>query len=82
MAHWDSAQGQAKMAKIRQKHPYLWCFPQKSSNPKRNNFYFDFVSKTCWIHRGFEQLYRSSGWRFMAKKGLGNILARAVVKGL
>jgi len=23
MAHWDGAQGQAKMAKITQKHPYL-----------------------------------------------------------
>jgi len=24
MAHWDGAQGQAKMAKTTQKHPYLW----------------------------------------------------------
>jgi len=38
MAHWDGAQGQAKMAKITQKHPYLWRSPQKSSNPKRKKF--------------------------------------------
>jgi len=35
MAHWDCAQGQAKMAEITQKHPYLWRSAQKSSNPKR-----------------------------------------------
>jgi len=38
MAHWDRAQGQAKMAKITQKHPYLWHSPQKRSNPKRKIF--------------------------------------------
>jgi len=40
MAHWDSAQGQAKMAKITQKHPYLWRFSQKASNPKWKTFFF------------------------------------------
>jgi len=80
MAHWDSAQGQAKTAKITQKKPYLWCSPQKTSNPKWKQCFFDFDSKTCWIRWGFEQL--SSGWRFMAKKGGANMLARAVVKGL
>jgi len=39
MAHWDGAQGQAKMAKITQKHPYWWCSPQKSSNPKQKFFF-------------------------------------------
>jgi len=39
MAHWDGAQGQVKMFKITQKHPYLRCSPQKSSNPKqKKNF--------------------------------------------
>jgi len=41
MAHCDSAQGQAKMAKITQKHPYLWRSPQKTSNPKQKTFFFD-----------------------------------------
>ena len=82
MAHWDSAQGQAKMAKITQKHPYLWRSPQKTSNPKWKIFFFDFDSKTCWICRGFEQLSSSSSWQFMAKKGGVNMLAHAVVKGL
>jgi len=39
MADWDGAQGQAKMAKITQKHPYLWRSPQKTSNPKRKTFF-------------------------------------------
>jgi len=39
MAHWDGAQGQPKLAKITQKHPYLWRSPQKSSNPKRKIFF-------------------------------------------
>ena len=81
MDHWDNAQGQAKMAKITQKHPYLWRSPQKTLNPKRKKFFFDFDSKTCGIRRGFEQLSSSSGWRFMAKKGGANMLARAIVKG-
>jgi len=41
MAHWDGAQDQAKMAKITQKHPYLWRSQQKSSNPIRK-FFFQF----------------------------------------
>ena len=39
MAHWDGAQGQAKMAKKTQKHPYFWRSPQKNSNPKRKIFF-------------------------------------------
>jgi len=39
MAHWDGAQGQAKMAKITQKHPYLWRSPQKISNIKQKIFF-------------------------------------------
>jgi len=59
MAHWDSAHGQAKMAKITQKHPYFWRSPRKTSNWKRF-----FSMSTCWIRRGFEQLFSSSGWQF------------------
>jgi len=54
MAHWDGAPGKGKMAKIMQKHPYLWRSPQKSLKPKRKNFFFDFDYKTCWIRRVFE----------------------------
>ena len=39
MAHWDGMQGQAKMAKMVQKHPFLWRSPQKSSNPKWKIFF-------------------------------------------
>jgi len=38
MAHWDGAQGQAKMAKITQKHPYLWRSPRKAQIQKEKNF--------------------------------------------
>ena len=40
MAHWDSTQGEAKMAKITQKYPYLWRSPQKTSKPKQKTFFF------------------------------------------
>jgi len=30
MAHWDGAQGQAKMTKMMQKHHYLWHPPRKT----------------------------------------------------
>jgi len=59
MAHWDGAQGQAKMAKIKQKRPCLWRYSHKSSNPKRKMFFFGFDYKSCWIRRGFEQLSSS-----------------------
>ena len=45
MAQWDAAQGQAKMAKTMQKHPYLWRSPQKSSNPKRKKFFSIFTAR-------------------------------------
>ena len=35
MAHWDGAQGQAKMAKITQKHPYLWRSPRKAQTQNK-----------------------------------------------
>jgi len=40
MAHLNSAQDQAKMAKITQKHPYLQRSPQKIANPKRKFFFW------------------------------------------
>jgi len=82
MAHWDGAQGQAKMAKITPKHPYLWRSPQKSSNPKRKNFFFDFGYKTCWIRRGFEQLSSSIAWRVIGLQSSARQVAHAGLKGL
>ena len=81
MAHWDSAQGQAKMAKKTPKLPYLWRSIQKSSNPRRKIVFSILTPRLSLIRGGFEQLSSSSGWRFMAKKWRANILACAVVKG-
>jgi len=64
------------------KTPLLVTFSPENLKPKMKKFFFDFDSKTCWIHRGFEQLSSSSDWRFMAKNGGANVLGRAVVKGL
>jgi len=38
MDHWDGAQGQAKMAKIMQKQPYLWRSPRKAQTQNENFF--------------------------------------------
>jgi len=81
MAHWDGAQGQAKMAKITQKHPYLWRSSQKSSNPKQKIF-FCFDYKTCWIRRGFEQLSSSNAWRVRGLQSSARKVAHAGLKGL
>ena len=45
--------------------PSLWRHFQKAQNPKEK-FFFRLQFKTCWIHRGFEQLSSSIGWWFMA----------------
>jgi len=74
MAHWDGAQGQAKMAKITQKHPYLWWSPQKSSNPKQKNFFFNFDYKTCWIRR--------QAWQVVGLQSSARKVAHAGLKGL
>jgi len=82
MAHWDGIQGQAKMAKMVQKHPYLWRSPQKSSNPKWKKFFFDFDYKTCWIHRGFEQLPSSIAWQVIGLQSSARKVAHTGLKGL
>jgi len=82
MAHWDGAQGQAKMAKTMQKHPYLWRSPQKSSNQKRKNFFYDIDYKTCWIRRGFEQLSSSIAWRVIGLQSSARKVAHVGLKGL
>jgi len=39
MAHCDGAQGQTKMAKITQKHPYLWRSPRKAQTQNKKKFF-------------------------------------------
>ena len=39
MIHSDGAQDQAKMAKITQKHPYLWRSPQKAQTQNEKIFF-------------------------------------------
>jgi len=39
MARWIGAQGQVKMVKKTQKHPYLCCLTQRTPNPKRKIFF-------------------------------------------
>ena len=80
MAHWNGAQGQAKMAKITQNTPACDVPPRKAQT-KNKNFFFEFDSKTFCIPGGFEQLSSSSGWRFMAKKVPAPILAISGRKG-
>ena len=52
MTHWDGALGQAKMAKITQKHPYLWRSPPEKLKPKTKTFLFYFDYEIFWIWRG------------------------------
>jgi len=56
MAHWDGAQGQAKMSKITQKQPYLWRSPRKAQtqNEKEN-----FTILTARLAESVEGLNRS-----------------------
>jgi len=42
MAHLDGAQGQAKMAKITQKRPYLWRTPRKAQT--QNKIFFSILT--------------------------------------
>jgi len=56
MAHWNGAQGQAKMAKITQKHPYLWRSSQKSSNQNEKIFFSILSTK---LAESVEGLYSS-----------------------
>ena len=38
MAYWDGAQDQEKMAKVMQKHPYLWRSPRKAQTQNKKLF--------------------------------------------
>jgi len=62
--------GPGKDGQNNAKTPLLMMFPPEKLKPKTKNFFLNFDYKTCWIHRGFEQLSSFSGWwLFMAKKG-------------
>jgi len=41
ITHSVGAHGQVKLAKSRENMPSLWSHPQKTPNPKRNNFFFN-----------------------------------------
>ena len=75
MAHWDSAQGQAKMAKITQKHPYLWRCPQKTSNPKQKIFLFILTPRLAESVEGLNSslaagdLWPKKGHQYVGSRG-------------
>ena len=76
MAYWDSAQGQAKMAKIMQKHPYFWRPPQK-------NFFFSILTpRLAESVEGLNSSLVLAAGDLWSKKEGANMLAHAVVKGL
>ena len=83
MAHWDGAQGQAKMAKIKtQKTPLLETFPPEKLKPKTKICFFDFDFKTCLIRRGFEQLSSSIAWWVIGLQSSPRKVAHVGLKGL
>jgi len=72
MAHWDGAQSQAKMTKIRQNTPT--CDVTSRNPPIKNKTHC--FSILLFFDFGFEQLSSSGGWQVMAKR-----VACANVKG-
>jgi len=73
--------GPGKDGKNNAKTPLLVMFPPENFKPK-TNFFFYILTPRLAESVVFEQLSSSSGWRFMAKKGGANMLARGIVKGL
>jgi len=59
MDQWVGAQDQVKIAK----NTSTCGVPPENPPLKLKIFFFDFDYKTCWIHRGFEQLSSSIAWR-------------------
>ena len=54
MAHWDDAQGQAKMAKITQKHPYMWRSPRKALTQNEKLFFFILTTRLAESAEGLK----------------------------
>jgi len=79
MGQLVGAQGQVKEAKKMQNTPTC-DVPTSKRQTKKKKIFFRCQREDLLNCRGFEQLSSSSGWRFMAKKGRANLLARAVVK--
>jgi len=72
MGQWVRAQGQLKVAKNLKTCPHC-DVPSRKSQTENEKRFFGLNQKTCWIHREFEQLSSSSGWRFLAKKRAGKL---------
>jgi len=54
-----------------------------SRNPptESENCFFDFDNKTCWIRRGFEQLFSSIAWRVIGLQNFTRKVAHAGLRG-
>jgi len=64
------------------KTPLFVTFPPEKLKPKMKNFFFDFDYKTCWIHRGFEQLPSSIAWRVIGLQSSARKVAHTGLKRL
>jgi len=81
MAHWNGAQGQEKMAKLTQKHLYLWRSPQKSSNPKRKKFLFICNSRLAESVEGLNSSLAQSPGELKDCKALQDLWRTRDLKG-
>ena len=80
MAHWDGAQGQAKMAKITQNTPTCDIPPRKAQTQNEKKiFYLQF--KTCWIRRWFEQFSSSIAWQVIGLQSSARKVGHMGLKG-
>jgi len=75
MAQWFGAQGQVNWPKTR-KMPPLWSYPQKNLNSKQKMFVTNLNYKICWIHKRFEQLSSSIGWRVITLQSIAKKVAK------
>jgi len=60
MAHWDSAQGQAKMAKITQKHPYCDVPLGKAQTQNEKNFLSPLTTRLAESVKGLNSFLAQS----------------------
>jgi len=75
---WDP--GPAKDSLLFQNTSFLRRHLQKTPTETENCF-FDFDYKTCWIRRGFEQLFSSIAWRVIGLQSSTRKVAHAGLKG-
>jgi len=55
---------------------------RKTPTENKKRFFFDFVYKTCWIRRGFEQLSSSIAWRVIGLQSSAKKRSHTGIKGL